>query len=575
LLEALTHLTKATREAAPLPAGARLVLFRRGRLAAAATALGLAAPLAIAAGSPAIAVALLLAGLLPAAVALDRRSADGLGRAAAAIPLILGAVLSAGILRGLPVEAALLLLAVSFAEAMLSAGRRERTPVAATTVFALLLIAAAAVTPVIGNAAGQRLAAVAAVAIAAATGLSLCISLALHFRERGKARRSRFRKLWRGALAQSETTVVLDARGCVREAGRNARDRLGLAGGALLGRGLIDLTLVADRPLLLTACSGGACRPAAIRFRLKADAEAPEPRYRWAQLRLLSADASGLWLASLRDVSDAVAEDERLAEAAAALSRGVIARDAFLSTVNHEARTPLNAIVGFSELLANPATTPADPKRVREYAGLIHEAGHDLLRKISAMIDITRLEAGAYDFAPEPLDAGELARLAVEGFRLDRGLDGRKIAVSRPAQPAMAELDARAFGTALADLLANAHSHGQGAEVQVSVEAAAEGVSLTVRDRGPGFAAEKLRLAQDGIMGAGGGAGLGLTRARGIAALHGGTLRVDNAPGAGAVATLHFPAAGVDAPAGKVVRLADARKTPAASATEGRRLRRA
>jgi two-component system, cell cycle sensor histidine kinase DivJ len=565
-----------------LPGNVRLDLFQRGRLAVAAASLCLAGPLAFAAGAPAIAMALILAGLLPAAVALDCRGADRLGRAAVATLFILGATMAGGILRGLPVPAAFVIIGLAALEAALIVNRDERRSAALAALAALGLGAAASwftTTALSGAALWLAGLAAAMPAIFAAGGL--CLGLAHVLRRKALARRKHIWQFRRGGAAMTEVVVAIDRTGSVVNAGRNARAILGLQRDALLGRGLSELTLVADRPQLLQTCSDSSAvaGPAVVRFRLRDGSAAPEPRYRWAELRLHGPLPDGLTLASLRDASDVVAREARASEAAAAAGKAEAARAAFLSTINHELRTPLNAIVGFSEFLSNPATTPGDPTRVREYAGIIHEAGHDLLQKVSAMIEITRIQAGAYELSREPTDVAVLARAAVESIRQERGLAPDAITVE--GEPAMAEADARALRGALAELLSNALKHGRAEHVHVRISHGDGGVSLTVSDRGPGIAQDKLATlsgdlarADESLGRSHGGMGLGLTLARGIMRLHGGSVVIESPADGGVRATLRLAAA--EAPAiPNIVSLADVRATGAAASPQGRRRKRA
>ncbi len=301
------------------------------------------------------------------------------------------------------------------------------------------------------------------------------------------------------------------------------------------------------------------------------------PIYRWVELRQQGRPSRGLRFATLRDISSDVAEEAERAAVVAAAGRADAARAAFLSTVNHELRTPLNAIVGFSEFLANPSTTPSEPARVQEYAAIIHEAGHDLLGKVAAMIDITRMQSGAYDFAAEPLDVAAFVRSCVEGFRADRGLAPDALPVAAPRTPVTAQIDPRAFRSALLELLANAFKHGLGSGVRVVVTESAGSVAVAVQDSGPGAAADRLaQLNRDLSPGdetlsrAKGGLGLGLTLARGVMALHGGEAAFENRKGGGAAATLRLPASG--AGRGEIVDLsACARRRPPPSRLQGRR----
>lgn len=527
-------------------------------------------------------MAVLLAGLLPAVVALDSSDPARVDRAAAFVLVIIGATLAGGVLRDLPAAACLLCLAVAATEAMFAASRRGRVRIAAVGVVAAFMIAlAAAFAPPQAPASGLVTTSVLALALANAAALAAAMAGATARRMAGLRRR-----LWtlrRGAFTASETVVALDGAGRVVAAGRNARKALGLPRQALVGRGLADLTLVADRPALLAACAtprGGAGQTA-VRFRLRADASEAVPRHRWVELRFSGAVLGEARLAGLRDVSGEVEDEARRMEALAAAERADAARQAFLATVSHELRTPLNAIVGFSEFLANPTTTPSDEARVREYAGIIHQAGHDLLRKVAAMIEITRMQSGAYDLALEAQDAASIVHAAVAGFLAERRLGADAVRVELPAGPVAAELDARALHAALSELLGNAFKHGLGEKACVALSTDGGFLVVAVRDGGPGVAADRLAMLErdlargdEALTRTKGGLGLGLTLARSVMALHGGSVVFTNRAEGGAEATLRLPAAR-PAAASTLVDLDSRRGKSAAEAPARRKKKRA
>ena len=72
------------------------------------------------------------------------------------------------------------------------------------------------------------------------------------------------------------------------------------------------------------------------------------------------------------------------------------AKTTLLRTMSHELKTPLNAILGFSDLMATLADK-LSPDQIREYAGLVHQGGNNLLRMINQIMDLTKISAGRYD----------------------------------------------------------------------------------------------------------------------------------------------------------------------------------
>ncbi|WP_310396413.1 two-component regulator propeller domain-containing protein [Hymenobacter sp.] len=225
----------------------------------------------------------------------------------------------------------------------------------------------------------------------------------------------------------------------------------------------------------------------------------------------------------------------------------------FFTNVSHELRTPLTLILGPAEVLA---TEPADPA-VRQQGGLVLRNARRLLALINQLLDLSKLEAGALRLLPTSGDAAALVRPLVASFA--SLAESRRIAlrVEAPAGPMPLVFDASKLEEVLTNLLANAlRFTPAGGTVTVTVAetvptaaAPAGGVSIAVRDTGPGIAAEDLphlfdrfyqanNLADDGLRT---GTGIGLALVRELTALHGGTVAVASAPGAGATFTVQLP----------------------------------
>ena len=114
----------------------------------------------------------------------------------------------------------------------------------------------------------------------------------------------------------------------------------------------------------------------------------------------------------------------RLDQASASVNS---AKTTLLRTMGHELKTPLNAILGFSDLMATLADN-LSPAQIREYAGLVHQGGNNLLKIINQIMDLTKISAGRYDLRLTPVDAGGvlwltrdifLSRAAARGIDID------------------------------------------------------------------------------------------------------------------------------------------------------------
>src|SRR6185312_14597428 len=91
------------------------------------------------------------------------------------------------------------------------------------------------------------------------------------------------------------------------------------------------------------------------------------------------------------------------------------AKTTLLRTMSHELKTPLNAILGFSDLMCALGDNLTSAQ-IREYAGLIHQGGTNLLKLLNQIMDLTKISAGRYDLNKQVLDAGGMLWLARENF---------------------------------------------------------------------------------------------------------------------------------------------------------------
>jgi signal transduction histidine kinase len=143
-------------------------------------------------------------------------------------------------------------------------------------------------------------------------------------------------------------------------------------------------------------------------------------------------------------------------------------KNLFLGSLSHELRAPLNAIIGFSEILASGGLTPGSPKR-EEFAKHVHSSGVHLLRLINDVLELSKVDAGGHEFFPEPVKLDELiARVA---DLLHTRLVRRRLGVTVNVKAEVAEVVADPAG--LKQALLNHLSH--------AVEMASEGSGITVR----------------------------------------------------------------------------------------------
>jgi signal transduction histidine kinase len=238
------------------------------------------------------------------------------------------------------------------------------------------------------------------------------------------------------------------------------------------------------------------------------------------------------------------AQENYLADLATKLDQTEASADntkkTLLRTMSHELKTPLNAIIGFSDLLSVLADQ-APPEQIREYAGLINLGGKNLLRLLNQILDLTRISAGRYELNRQPLDVGLALWTAKDRFDGTASDKDITIDCSDAVPGMMADADESAVTALLGHLVENAVGFTQpGGVVRLSVEATKDTLRLIVADNGPGIATEELARIVEPFEQGGrsthdhpAGGGLGLTLAKAYCELHGGTLTLISAKGQG------------------------------------------
>ncbi|MCG5539537.1 PAS domain-containing sensor histidine kinase, partial [Halorhodospira sp. 9622] len=190
----------------------------------------------------------------------------------------------------------------------------------------------------------------------------------------------------------------------------------------------------------------------------------------------------------LRGTAQDVTEDRELRRS---LAQANETKDAFLRAVSHDLRTPLNALMGFLELLDDPDL----PQRQRaEYMKHCRQGAERLLRLIDTLLDLTRLQAGQLELRPETFSLPDLIDgqcTMLEATAREQGLSlTRRIGTSVPV---WVEGDATRLGQVLSNLLGNAVKYTPSGSVhlEVSSDETDGRIRFAVQDTGPGLSREK------------------------------------------------------------------------------------
>jgi two-component system, cell cycle sensor histidine kinase PleC len=226
------------------------------------------------------------------------------------------------------------------------------------------------------------------------------------------------------------------------------------------------------------------------------------------------------------------------------------AKKSFLAAISHEMRTPLNAIIGFSEIMDAELLGPIERAEYREYIRDIRTSSRHLLRIIEDVLEISQAEAGELVLAKREVDAAELVSLAIA--RYDATCLARRISVVPDlANDLVIQVDPPRVERAIMCLLSNAIKFSADrSTIHIRADLGTDQrVRIVIRDHGIGMAPSAIGRAftpfiqlEDRLSRPYDGAGLGLPLARLLAELHGGTVHIDSRRGEGTTATLEFPA---------------------------------
>ena len=220
------------------------------------------------------------------------------------------------------------------------------------------------------------------------------------------------------------------------------------------------------------------------------------------------------------------------------------AKSRFLSRTSHEFRTPLNAIIGQSQLLARYR----DDAAIQRATEQIDTAARHLLQLIDDTLDLSTAEVGELRIADEPVDVQALVDelRALIAPLADR--HGVRLILEPADAPLTLRADRRRLRQVLLNLLSNAikFNHG-GGEARIGWRVVGDAGVIDIADNGPGIAAddlgrlftplERLDAEQRGIEGT----GLGLALSRQLVTAMGGTIRATSQPGVGSVFSVELP----------------------------------
>ena len=217
----------------------------------------------------------------------------------------------------------------------------------------------------------------------------------------------------------------------------------------------------------------------------------------------------------------------------------------FLSMITHDIKAPLTVILGYTELLTEGESRPADMPP--DILGHIRESGEKIHALVSNFLDVSRIEAGRLVLDRRLIDLGGVVAQAVDQHAWSARRKGLALSIESGRLPAVVA-DESQMERVVGNLVGNAIKYTPaGGVIQVTTGRHNGHVTVAVRDTGRGIPAhelphlfEKYRRVRDKHRTEG--TGLGLFIAKTIVEAHGGQIRVESAPGTGSTFTVLLPA---------------------------------
>ncbi len=346
---------------------------------------------------------------------------------------------------------------------------------------------------------------------------------------------------------------TLDEAGLILEANLTAATLLGVPRSALVKRALMRFIARTDQDIYFLCLKKltETHQPQSCELQLLT----PDSATFWASLSVSEGEREGVAVqrVMVSDISKRKLLDQALQAANAELERArsvaekaSLAKSEFLSSMTHELRSPLNAILGFAQLMEMDGSGPTPEQK--ENLGQILKAGWSLLELVNEVLDLSAVESGKVTLSIEPSSIGEVladCKALIEPLVRKSGIQVAYPVLEKPCHVAA---DYSRLKQVLMNLLSNAIKYNRpGGSVAVTVELSnASLVRVSVTDTGAGLSAGKVaqlfqafnRLGQESTATAG--TGIGLMLSKRLVELMGGAIGARSTEGEGSVFWVEF-----------------------------------
>ena len=249
------------------------------------------------------------------------------------------------------------------------------------------------------------------------------------------------------------------------------------------------------------------------------------------------------------DISERKKDQKTLNDALRASEQANRAKSEFLATMSHEFRTPLNAIIGFSEMLREEYFGPLGSKTYKDYSADIHNSGRHMLDLVNDILDFSAIEASK---RPMHMENFQLAGVLNDRLRsVEAQMRNKDLTLEYDVPVNLPDMhaDKRSVYQIILNLLSNAVKFtDKGGSITVNASVSDTEFSITISDTGIGIVADKLATITEPFSQshtdphlAGTGTGLGLTIVKSLVDAHSGKMHIKSERGVGTSIRITFP----------------------------------